>query len=381
MKKILTALLLLTVVSSMFLSCKSDSDEESGIFANACFTSPVDTIYMEPNSASIRLCAFYGQGYAAHLGTVISWESDNINVASVSVYGKTVAGDSLFALADVKPGRNSGLAAITATFTLNGQSKKLTQWVRLFNPQDTIKPYVYTLPDGAIMERVGKGTIHFYMLPVKGSTYLMGPWNGIANTLSIGNSQQTVSDFYISQTEITDEVWQAVMTGSDEVKNATQKPRTGTSYVDLYYNFLPKLRHMTGRNYRIATEAEWEWAYRGGVKSKGFIYSGSNSISDVAWVNDNSNGFLKAVGRLHANELGIFDMEGNASEIVSDSLWTYTYSKTTGAKTDSTFWRIKRGLPCNAKSSYYYRSTIKNAAGDSYVGFRLVLPATSPIIQ
>ena len=103
------------------------------------------------------------------------------------------------------------------------------------------------------------------------------------------------------------------------------------SYEDVQ-SFITRLNSLTGENFRMPTEAEWEYAARGGNKSKGYTYSGSNTIGDVAWYYDNSSDKTHTVKTKAANELGIYDMSGNVNEWCSD--WYGTYSNS--AQTDPT---------------------------------------------
>ena len=138
-----------------------------------------------------------------------------------------------------------------------------------------------------------------------------------------------------------------------------------------------KLNTLTGENFRMPTEAEWEFAARGGNKSKGYTYSGSNTIGDVAWYNDNSSSKTHAVKTKAANELGIYDMSGNVFEWCSD--WYGTYSGS--AQTDPTgpttgTGRVTRGgswygvaTRCRCASRSYYAPSYRS----HNVGFRLAL--------
>ena len=107
-------------------------------------------------------------------------------------------------------------------------------------------------------------------------------------------------------------------------KNCDNCPIENVSWNDVQ-EFIRKLNQKTGKNYRLPTEAEWEYAARGGNKSRGYKYSGSNILDEVAWYNDNSSSITHPVGEKQANELGLFDMNGNVWEWCNDWHGAYYY--------------------------------------------------------
>mgnify|MGYP000945666556 CR=1 FL=1 len=197
--------------------------------------------------------------------------------------------------------------------------------------------------------------------------------------------QVTISDFYIGQYEVTQAEWRKVM-GSDPPKlynkGCDQCPVEEVSWNDIQ-EFLKKLNAQTGKQYRLPTEAEWEYAARGGSLGTGYKYAGSNSIDDVAWYNANSktaNTFgdqktTRPVGQKKANELGLYDMSGNVYEWCSDWKGTYPSSaQTNPVGPSSGSYRVIRGgswysVPqlCRVASRYYGTPDLRY----NVVGFRL----------
>jgi formylglycine-generating enzyme required for sulfatase activity len=158
----------------------------------------------------------------------------------------------------------------------------------------------------------------------------------------------TISSFKIAKYPVTQEQWEAIMKNNPSYWKGENHPVTGVSWNDAQA-FIKKLNETTCKSYRLPTEAEWEFAARGGNKTHGYWYSGSNNVDSVAWYDKNSNKTLQPVGMKAPNELGIYDMSGNIWELCSDwYAWDYlTIPQTnpTGPETGS--YRVVRG------GSYY----------------------------
>ena len=134
----------------------------------------------------------------------------------------------------------------------------------------------------------------------------------------------TLSGYYIGKTEVTQALWKTVMGSNPSSFKGDNLPVECVSWDDCQ-EFIRKLSALTGQNFRLPTEAEWEFACRGGNNSRGYKYSGSNDIDSVAWYKDNSGGNTHPVATKLSNELGIYDMSGNVWEWCSD--WYGFYSR------------------------------------------------------
>ena len=178
--------------------------------------------------------------------------------------------------------------------------------------------------------------VTFQMVSVDGGTFTMGVDSamvdaGMANVDELPAHEVTVEPFAIGQTEVTQELWQAVMgTNPSSFTNNPQRPVEQVSWEDCQ-EFISRLNALTGKNFRLPTEAEWEFAARGGNKGRGMTYAGSDNLDDVAWYYTNSyvvgptsaNFGTHAVGSKHSNELGLYDMSGNVYEWCSDGYAPY----------------------------------------------------------
>ena len=223
----------------------------------------------------------------------------------------------------------------------------------------------------------GKKSFEPEMVFVEGGTFQMGSNSGEEDEKPV--HAVTLSAFNIGKYEVTQAQWKAVMGNNPSAFNdCDQCPVERVSWDDVQ-DFIRKLNTQTGKNYRLPTEAEWEYAAKGGKSSKGFTYSGSNDLNSVAWNTDNSGSKTHIVGSKQANELGVYDMTGNIWELCSDWYGNYnSYSGTNPAGASLGQYRVVRG---GSWKSIADISRTANRAGDSPDyrddgdGFRLVLPA------
>ena len=230
--------------------------------------------------------------------------------------------------------------------------------------------------------------VSFTMLPVIGGTFKMGgtsEQNPEANSWEKPVHQVTLSSFSIGETEVTQELWQAVMgTNPSYYQGDLQRPVEMVSWSDCQ-TFINQLNELTGKNFRLPTEAEWEYAARGGKYSMGYKYAGSSEIDEVGWYWNNipshvfgNEGYgTQPVATLEPNELGLYDMTGNVWEWCQD--WYGNYSgddqtDPTGAFSGS--FRVFRGGSWS-RSAEACRVSFRNfnypSTRDDTMGFRLAL--------
>ena len=278
----------------------------------------------------------------------ISWKSSDPNVATVE-NGKVI-------------GIAVGNAKITATSHDGGRSAQCIVYVT-----QPIEPE---------------------LVWVEGGTFTMGCTNEQGDDCLYDespNHKVTVSSFYMGKYEVTQKEWVAAMGTNPSYPEAAysgeNKPVHLVSWTDVQ-GYITILNAYTGKNYRLPTEAEWEFAARGGNKSEGYKYSGSNNINDITWYYPNNNNMilnnLNPVGEKAPNEIGIFDMSGSVWEYCSDWYGNYTpESQINPTGPEKGNGRVARGgawyNTLNFMRVSYRYSSLPDIKYTS--GFRLVLPA------
>ena len=211
------------------------------------------------------------------------------------------------------------------------------------------------------------------MVYVSGGTFIMG---GDDSSDQMPTHSVTLSSYYICKYEVTQVLWRAVMGSNPSNFKGNNLPVENVSWYDCQ-TFIKRLNSYTGRNFRLPTEAEWEFAARGGNYSRHYKYSGSNDIDDVAWYIDNSNKRPHPVGTKQANELGLYDMSGNVGEWCSDWDGSYSsYSQTNPTGPNSGSFRVHRGGFWRYNARYCRTPERSSKTPDycvNYIGLRLVL--------
>ena len=234
-----------------------------------------------------------------------------------------------------------------------------------------------TAGDGVVF-RVGSA--NFTMKKVEGGRFRMGasPDDTNAKDWEKPAHNVTLNDYYIGETEVTQELWKSVMGNNPSKIVGDKYPVNNVSWDDCVA-FCNELSRKTGRHFRLPTEAEWEYAARGGAKSKGYRFSGSNDLDEVSWDVDNSDSTAHPVKQKLQNELGLYDMTGNAWEICNDLYARYSgrdevnpqgpsYSEKEANVRRGGGW-LNRGNSSRITYRYYTRFGQKN----DFLGFRLAV--------
>lgn len=225
-------------------------------------------------------------------------------------------------------------------------------------------------------KKIKVGSYTFTMIYVEGGTFQMG---SDSYKRERPRHTVTVDDFYIGETEVTQALWVAVMGKNPSLDEDLNKPVHWVSYNDCI-KFIEKLKEITQLSFRLPTEAEWEYAARGGNKSKGYKYSGSKTLGNIGWYRDNADQVSHDVRKKMPNELGIYDMSGNVWEWCQDWFDSeyYTYSPSDNPQgPDVGNERVVRGGAWGVDADFCrnsYRAYVE-PDNDEVVnlGFRLVL--------
>ena len=223
--------------------------------------------------------------------------------------------------------------------------------------------------------------VSFEMVYVEGGSFMMGGQDDEADEYEKPVHMVTLPGYYVGKFPVTQALWKAVMGDENNPSNfkGEDLPVERVSWNDTQA-FLEKLNELIGKEYRLLSESEWEYAARGGQKSQGYKYAGSDKLKDVGWYGANSYGATKPGGLKYPNELGIYDMSGNVWELVEDH-WQDNYN---GAPDDGSAWvdrdkdayRVIRGGSWlnNARGCRVaFRNVDDPTLRDSDVGFRLGL--------
>ena len=352
-------------------------------------------------TATIRATAADGSGITANKSVIVT-PIPNLSVSPTS-YNFTASGgtSSTITVTSNQSWTVSSNASWLTTSRTNGSNNNtFTMTASANTSTSSSRSAIVTVAGGGITKTVSvtqdKKNTEPEMVLVQDGTFRMGCtseqgsdcWSDETPTHNV-----TLSSFYIGKYPVTQTQWQAIMGSNPSYLKGDNLPVEQVSWNDIvgtsgnyttlngirYYEngFIYKLNAATGKKYRLPTEAEWEFAARGGNKSQGYKYSGSNSIGNVAWYFGNSGSTTHAVGTKQANELGIYDMSGNVYEWCQDWYGSYISSaqtNPTGPSTGSI--RVIRGGSWYGDAQSCRVSYRGNDGPDSHgssVGFRVAL--------
>ena len=310
----------------------------------------------EEGAGSSALVSSSGSGDLSAGGSSVSGESGKVSSAGASSGGAGLSGSSA-----VGSSAGSGISSAA--------------------PHSSTSEFVYVAPSD--FADTVNGTV-FNMVYVAGGTYTRGCDN-CAEQDKIYETpahQVTVDAYHIAPTEVTIAQWNAVMGGKKSAWESDKAPKIGVSWFDAN-GFACKLGQLTGHQYRLLTDAEWEFAARGGkdgVADK-FKFSGSNTADDVAWYSENSGGKAHDVATKNPNKLGLYDMSGNSWEWVYDWLVGYTSGdKVNPVQLTGSGNKTRRGGSYGEPAEFarVSRRAIRSRDGAADMGFRIGMSSELP---
>ena len=311
------------ILCMYFASCSDTnplSDEAYVYRSDATLELLTSVLYFESTASTVYLVVNTNSGYS--VSSDVSWLSFDCRGQSVTVY--CLANNSSSPRTATITVKASG---VTRTISV---SQKAGSGTNTDSDTDDSSSRTFTVTSNGQI-------VSFKMIKVEGGTFQMGSTTGDSDEQPV-HIVTITNDYYMCETEVTNELWAAIMGVIPSKKNSGDTyPVEYISYDDCQ-SFLPalngKLSSQLGSDeqFRFPTEAEWEFAAKGGNKSKGYTYAGSNTIDDVAWYGGNSSSTTHPVKTKSPNELGLYDMCGNVDEWCYD--WYGSYNNTT--QTDPT---------------------------------------------
>lgn len=251
----------------------------------------------------------------------------------------------------------------------------------------------YTAGDNSMVFTLSKSGVSFTMMKVAAGSFDMGATSeqtGARTNESPVHNVKFTRDYYMGQTEVTQELWQAVMGYNPSTNKNPKAPVTNVSWNEsqIFINRLNSMISVPGERFSLPSEAEWEYAARGGQSTNTNAYSGFNVLDSIGWYNGNSNGMAHPVGALKANELGIFDMSGNVSEWCQDMYVAYAQDSLTdpAANVEGSAPVLRGGSWASTTTDECrtaYRSTARADFKDYSTGLRICLhyyAKTQPVV-
>ena len=306
------------------------------------------------------------------------------------------------------PNYGTGNGVVIITLARNDTGSQRTAFLYVTSTTDTSKKVIVGItqsiptiptppPSLGIQFAIPNTSVRFNMMKVEGGTFIMGAqrtgqndnnYDPDAANDEIPLHRVTLDEYYIGQTEVTQELWQAVTGDNPAYFKSPQHPVEQVSWTECRA-FIKQLNtlladQLEGRQFQLPTEAQWEFAARGGNKSNGYKYSGSNTIDHVAFYYQPTGTGPQDVGKLSANELGLYDMSGNVWEWCQDFYEAYSsasVSNPTGPKSSQMGYVIRgggwndRAQSCRVTKRYYHKNSLsqEEMKSVSNQGLRLVL--------
>ena len=366
--------------------CSDNSGGSSNKYSGAKLLNVADSVALT-NNGTFTVKIFYAKGLANMSSTALTAETSDYKICKVTSKSSAAADDSCLALITLEPGTDFGKATVKVRFyniADNAESGEID--INVVHQEKAVGGYIDNINGAKLyMQFAEGGTAVLGMqradsLRLVGSKYffLYGDSTLTPETIHRYYPYRMVNmkDYYVSRTEVTCKQYKAVMGTFLHGQNKDDNPAM-ISFSESRA-FIKKLSELTGRNYRIPSIDEWEYAATGGQKSKGYAYPGSNNVENVAWTATSSKGPFSgsyAVGLKAPNELGLYDMAGNVSEWVNDSI-PHTYYKENGD-----LWCIgqlyanKGGDDQLSNTLWFFYPWYTNYTASSYgnMGLRLVI--------
>ena len=346
------------------------------------------TRFLKTGNHSIEVTADDYVDYSGTFAVNSSSRSVSVNLQEVPGYDVTFSCNvpsALLSIDGVPNGTASGTRFLkTGNYSIKVTADNYVDYSGTFAVNSSSRSVSVTLEE--VPARFSDGVltikgVRYEMVWVRGGTFRMGATSEQGSDAYYDEKpvhSVTLSGYYIGKTEVTQALWKAVMGSNPSEFKGDDLPVERVSWYDCQ-EFIRELNALTGQNFRLPTEAEWEFACRGGNNSRGYKYSGSNYINDVAWYGGNSGCKTHPVATKLPNELGIYDMSGNVDEWCSD--WYGYGGYTSGAQTNPKgpydgLGRVHRGGSwiygvgrCRSSIRGHYYPTFRG----NYLGLRLAL--------
>ena len=299
------------------------------------------TRFLKTGKHSVKVTADNYVDYTGTFAVNSSSRSVSVNLQEVPGYDVTFSCNvpsALLSIDGVPNGTASGTRFLkTGSHSIEVTADNYVDYTGTFVVNSSLRSVSVNLQKVPVRFSDGVLTIKgvsYEMVWVRGGTFRMGATSEQGKDASSNEKpvhSVTLSSYYIGKTEVTQALWKAVMGSNPSHFKGDNLPVERISWNDCQ-EFIRKLNAQTGQNFRLPTEAEWEFACRGGNNSRGYKYSGSNYIDNVAWYTDNSGKKTHPVATKSPNELGIYDMSGNVLEWCSDCYGGYTSGAQTNPK-------------------------------------------------